>query len=139
VANNKENLVSLADRTTEEQREIARQGGIASGEARKKKKALREKAKLLMSLPIQDLKEKNKLNQMGIEDDDIDLEMMSLVHIYNIIKKENFNSVGAFNSIKELVDNQKEENETKPPVINVTINNNDKLKETFFESEEEND
>lgn len=37
MANNIENLVSLADRTTEEQREIARQGGIASGEARRKK------------------------------------------------------------------------------------------------------
>ena len=37
VAINKENLVSLADRTTEEQREIARQGGIASGKARKEK------------------------------------------------------------------------------------------------------
>ena len=125
--------------TAEEQHELSKQGGIASGEARKKKKALREKAKLLMSLPIQDLKEKNKLKQMGIEDDDIDLEMMSLIHIYNIIKKENFNSVGAFNSIKELIDNQKEDTTTKEPIINVTINNNDKLKETFFESEEEND
>ena len=35
--NNEENLISLADRTTEEQREIARLGGIASGEARRKK------------------------------------------------------------------------------------------------------
>ena len=33
-----ENLISLADRTTEEQREIARQGGIKSGEVRKEKK-----------------------------------------------------------------------------------------------------
>ena len=36
------NLISLADRTTEEQREIARKGGIASGEARREKKLLRE-------------------------------------------------------------------------------------------------
>lgn len=33
-----ENLISLADRTTEEQREIARQGGIKSGEVRKERK-----------------------------------------------------------------------------------------------------
>ena len=37
---NPENLVSLADRTTEEQREIARLGGIASGEVRKEKKLM---------------------------------------------------------------------------------------------------
>ena len=39
---NEENLVSLADRTTEEVREIARKGGIASGEARRRKKTLKE-------------------------------------------------------------------------------------------------
>lgn len=45
---NEENLVSLADRTTEEQREIARKGGIASGEARKKRKTLKEELLLLL-------------------------------------------------------------------------------------------
>lgn len=39
---NEENLVSLADRTTEEQREIARKGGIASGKARAARKTLKE-------------------------------------------------------------------------------------------------
>ena len=42
MAINKENLISLADRTKEEQREIARQGGIASGKARAEKKLMRE-------------------------------------------------------------------------------------------------
>ena len=37
-----ENLVSLGNRTTEEQREIAQKGGIASGEARREKKTMRE-------------------------------------------------------------------------------------------------
>ena len=37
-----ENLISLGDRTTDEQREIARQGGIASGEARRARKTLKE-------------------------------------------------------------------------------------------------
>lgn len=39
---NEENLISLADRTKEEQREIARKGGIASGEARRRRKTLKE-------------------------------------------------------------------------------------------------
>lgn len=38
---NDENLVSLGNRTTSEQREIARKGGIASGIARKAKKSMR--------------------------------------------------------------------------------------------------
>lgn len=36
------NLIPLNERTKEEQREIARKGGIASGKARRKKKLLRE-------------------------------------------------------------------------------------------------
>lgn len=39
---NEQNLVSLADRTTEEKREIAQKGGKASGEARRNKKLLRD-------------------------------------------------------------------------------------------------
>lgn len=36
-----EDLIPLSERTKDEQREIARQGGIASGEARRRKKELR--------------------------------------------------------------------------------------------------
>jgi pantothenate kinase len=43
-----ENLVSLANRTTEEQREIASKGGKASAEARRERKALKEELLLLL-------------------------------------------------------------------------------------------
>jgi len=39
---NEQNLVSLADRTTSEQRAIATKGGIASGESRRAKRDFRE-------------------------------------------------------------------------------------------------
>ena len=45
---NEENLISFKDRTVEEQREIARQGGIASGKARRERKTLREELLLLL-------------------------------------------------------------------------------------------
>ena len=48
----KENLVNLADRTTDEQREIARQGGIASGEARRRRKTMREWAETFGAIPV---------------------------------------------------------------------------------------
>lgn len=56
MANGKDNLVSLADRTTEEQREIARAGGIASGEARRRKRTLRQIAEMLSDkqIPMKD-------------------------------------------------------------------------------------
>lgn len=45
----KKDLISLADRTTEEQQEIARKGGIASGKARREKKKLRESLEELLA------------------------------------------------------------------------------------------
>lgn len=45
---NEENLISFKDRTAEEQREIARQGGIASGKARRERKTLKEELLLLL-------------------------------------------------------------------------------------------
>lgn len=52
---NESNLVSLKDRTTEEQREIARQGGIASGKARKEKKLFREEIEKQLGSSIADI------------------------------------------------------------------------------------
>ena len=42
-----ENLIPMTERTEEEQRKIARLGGIASGEARRRKKSMREWAEVL--------------------------------------------------------------------------------------------
>ena len=106
-------------------------GGIASGEARRQKKSLREKAKLLMSLSIQDQEELLKAQELGLNEEDIDIEMMNLIHMLNIIKKENFNSVGAFNSLKELTDEQTETTET--PNIQINIVDNSDLEEAMYE------
>lgn len=115
--------------------EEARKGGIASGQARARKKSLREKAKLLMSLSIQDEKDKEKLKQLGIDDDNMDNDMMNLVHMLNIIKKENFNSVGAFNSIKDLVED-KEENNSETPNVQINIIDNSDLEKAMYEKED---
>lgn len=45
---NEQNLKSFSERTTEEQREIARQGGKASAEARRKKRDLRLALEMLL-------------------------------------------------------------------------------------------
>ena len=49
---NEENLVSLADRTTEERREIAIKAGIASGKARREKKDRKQIASELLDLTV---------------------------------------------------------------------------------------
>ena len=44
-----DNLISLADRSEDERRAIARKGGIASGESRRKRRTLREELDALLS------------------------------------------------------------------------------------------
>lgn len=117
--------------TREELVANASKAGKASVEAKRRKKSLREKAKLLMSLSIQDQEELLKAKELGLEDNDVDIEMMNLIHMLNIIKKENFNSVGAFNSLKELTEEQQDNKETPPVQINIIDNSN--LEKVLYE------
>jgi hypothetical protein len=57
--------------------------------------------------------------------------------MHNIIKKENFNSVGAFNSLKDLTDEAQENGNTQQPILNINIQGSDTLKEAFYEKEEQ--
>lgn len=56
MANNEENLKPMSERTTEEQREIARKGGVASGEARRRKRDLRLALEVLLEKDYKDKK-----------------------------------------------------------------------------------
>ena len=69
------NLISIGDRTTEEQRRITSAGGRASGEARRRKKSLREAAELYLSLPVADKRKWNKLSEEGVHPEDVDNQM----------------------------------------------------------------
>ena len=48
------NLIPQSERTKDEQREVARMGGIASGKARREKKAMKETLEALLSMPLKD-------------------------------------------------------------------------------------
>ena len=49
-----DNLISQSERTKAEQREIARKGGIASGKARREKRALKDTLEELLAMPMKD-------------------------------------------------------------------------------------
>ena len=112
--------------------EEALKGNKKSIEVRRKKKSLREKAELLMSLSIKDQEELKKAQQLGLDDNDVDVEMMNLIHMLNIIKKENFNSVGAFNSLKELTEGIQDNKET--PSVQINIVDNSELEKILYEN-----
>lgn len=64
-----ENLIPLNKRTKDEQREICVKGGIANGEARRRKKSLSELAKLIADSPVS-AKNQKELEKLGITGED---------------------------------------------------------------------
>lgn len=74
---NERNLIPV--RTTEEARERGRNGGRASGEARRRKKSLREAAELYLSLPVASRKHWNAIAKEGVAPEDIDNQMAMII------------------------------------------------------------
>ena len=61
--------------SSDEARELGRRGGIASGIARRRRKALREAADIFLALPLPDKDEVKRLRKLGLDRDDIDVQM----------------------------------------------------------------
>lgn len=75
----REDLISIGDRTTEEQQKICSAGGKASGVSRRRKRSLKEAADLFLSLPVTDTKTYNKMIRAGVDADDIDYQMAVVI------------------------------------------------------------
>ena len=71
-----ENLKPFSEMSPERAREIQSKGGKASGEARARKKAMREQAEVLLSLPLKDKKAKATLKALGLDTGDLDNQMI---------------------------------------------------------------
>lgn len=78
---NEENLVPQTERSPSEAREMGRKGGIASGAARRRKKSLKQKMQLLLSLPAAG-NDQAELAAMGVEPGDMDNEMVLIKALF---------------------------------------------------------
>ena len=72
---NEQNLVPNSARTPSERRENASKAGVASGKARRRKKSMKQKMQLLLSLPAAD-NDQAELTAMGVDPEDMDNEMV---------------------------------------------------------------
>ena len=76
---NEKNLIPMDKRSKSEARELGRNGGIASGISRRRKRSLKEAADLYLSLPVSDRKMWNKISRRGIDPEDIDNQMAMII------------------------------------------------------------
>ena len=96
----KENLIDAAHRTEEELREMTRKGGIKSGEARRRKKTMREALELLLyksKLPEQT---KQMLKAEGVTEEEMNHQM---VITRSLIAKAEGGDVQAYNAICAMI------------------------------------
>ena len=109
-----ENLIPFNERTVEEQREIARQGGIASGEARREKATFKKTLEMLLD-------EKNSKGKTY-------RELITLGQIKGAIdgKAENFKAILAL--MGEI-----EEQQTETPNVQINIVDNSELEKIMYE------
>ena len=78
---NEKNLVPQTERSPSEAREMGRKGGIASGAARRRKKSMKQKMQLLLSLPAAG-NDQAELAAMGVEPGDMDNEMVLIKDLF---------------------------------------------------------
>ena len=76
---NEKNLIPMDKRSKSEARELGRNGGIASGISRRRKRSLKEAADLYLSLPVSDRKMWNKISRRGVDPEDIDNQMAMII------------------------------------------------------------
>lgn len=109
-----ENLIPFNERTEEEQREIARQGGIASGKARQEKATFKKTLEMLLD-------EKNSKGKTY-------RELITLGQIKSAIdgKAENFKAILALMG-------EMEEQQAETPTVNINIVDNSNLEGVMYE------
>ena len=76
---NEKNLIPMDQRSKSEARELGRNGGIASGVSRRRKRSLKEAADIYLSLPVSDRKMWNKISRRGVDPEDIDNQMAMII------------------------------------------------------------
>ena len=110
MANDNKNLIPQSERTKDEQREIARMGGIASGKARREKQQTRQILSELLSIQNKDFAVFQKLAQkLGLQGDLSIHEVFTTICLLNSVKSGN---LGDLERLSKLLgeDNAKEHN-----------------------------
>lgn len=109
---------NFKNRTATEQQKIARQGGKASGKARRRKKSLKELGDMIGSLSVKSEKNKAIMREAGIEDEDMIRDTAMLFRLEAKAEKGDTNAIALIAKIrgqlKEQV--QAEVAEVKPLV-----------------------
>ena len=97
---NEKNLKPIRALSKEEAKKRGAAGGKASGESRRRRKALREQMRMLLELPVVDNKSFNAMAQFGVELDEIDNNTRL---VYCLLKKAFTGDVAAIREVRSVI------------------------------------
>lgn len=114
---NENNLIPANMRSQSEARENGRKGGQKSGEVRRKRKAMKEQAELLLSLPFnikdkQGNELKGVLEKLGIDEGNIDNQMAMIVALWKTALGNGRNQVTAVQELRDIIGDKEEKEVT---------------------------
>ena len=117
-----DNLISIGDRSTDEQRKIQSSGGVASCEARRRRKALKETMEELLAMPVTDRRRLNKAVKLGFKSSDADNSTLVVIALWDKAIK---GDVAAIKELRDMIDETSSETGMLEELINSLRNEND--------------
>ena len=111
---NEQNLIPFTTGSREEAREAGRKGGIASGKARRARRAMRDTLDLLLRTDVGSKEIRESMSEMGIDEEDQNYQMLFMMSVFKGAVK------GDKEDLKFIVDMLNER-----PVNNQSDTNND--------------
>lgn len=128
---NEDNLIPNKERSPSEVRENGKKGGIASGEARRRKKTMRELAVIVNSLP---LSSKNKAQLPdGIKEDEMTFQMGFIIKVYQQALKGDTKAMKLWVELSNTLDEERNKLEIKKLKAEIKKLNDDASASTNIE------
>lgn len=130
---NEQNLVSLADRTTEEKREIGIKGGIASGKVRKEKATFKNAIKWLVEsdIKIKDGNIHDYFKKSGIDISNLKPTQLATLGLWYGAVQGNATNYKTLMEANNEIDSENSET----PSVTVQIVDNSHLEKTLYEED----
>ena len=111
---NEENLIPMNERTKDEQREIARQGGIASGKVRKQNADIRKRLREIASMALNDGEVKDIKSLADAKGANLSISDALVVKLVTMALGGN---IKAMNKVMELLGNDPTEAQEAPQSV----------------------
>ena len=117
MANEKNLIPFTSNQSREEAKKNGAKGGKKSGEVRRKRKAMKEQAELLLSLPFNIIDKKGNelkrvLESLGIDEENIDNQMAMIVALWRTALGNGRNQVTAVQELRDIIGEKAEKEAT---------------------------